>query len=77
LQLCWRCDDRPEANKYGALFGDEYFVDLDLIETTENTKEGYENEVENHSSVTVCLHVAAVTVSLHVAAVTVSHKRIL
>jgi len=39
-----------EANKDGTKYGDEYLFDLDLIETSENTKEGYESDVESISS---------------------------
>jgi histone-lysine N-methyltransferase SETDB1 len=38
-----------EANKDGTKFGDEYFIDLDLIEECTNTKEGYEIDIENVS----------------------------
>ena len=34
-----------EANKDGTKYGDEYFVDLDLIEDCTETKEGYEKDV--------------------------------
>lgn len=34
-----------EANEDGKQFGDEYLAELDLIETIERAKEGYESDV--------------------------------
>jgi hypothetical protein len=34
-----------EANEQGQNFGDEYFAELDMIETVERHKEGYESDV--------------------------------
>ncbi len=36
-----------KANEDGMQFGDEYFVELDLIETVEQAKDGYESDAEN------------------------------
>ena len=36
-----------EGNKQGVAAGDEYFAELDMIETIERAKEGYESDVEN------------------------------
>jgi len=36
-----------EGNKQGVAAGDEYFAELDMIETLERQKEGYESDVEN------------------------------
>ena len=34
-----------EANENGKEFGDEYLAELDMIETNEQAKEGYESDV--------------------------------
>lgn len=39
--------ESEEANKQGQNFGDEYFADLDMIETVERQKEGYESDVSD------------------------------
>ncbi len=36
-----------EADKVGKKFGDEYFADVDLIETVEKAKEGYESDIDD------------------------------
>merc|ERR1712203_433165 len=38
------CND--EANTQGQDFGDEYFAELDMIESVEGRKEGYESDVD-------------------------------
>ena len=38
-----------EANKDGTKYGDEYLIDLKLIEECKNSKEGYESDVETAS----------------------------
>ena len=35
-----------EANRQGQDFGDEYFAELDMIESVEGRKEGYESDVD-------------------------------
>lgn len=35
-----------EANEDGKQFGDEYLAELDLIETIEQAKDGYESDVD-------------------------------
>ena len=36
-----------EANEHGKNFGDEYFAELDMIETVERNKEGYESDIDD------------------------------
>ncbi|QQP51286.1 Uncharacterized protein FKW44_012606 [Caligus rogercresseyi] len=43
--------DNEEANKRGQDFGDEYFAELDLIETVERRKEGYESDCGDEEEV--------------------------